>query len=81
MDSIMSKLTAEWDANGVGSTQEVLSDRGDLATIADRDGTVVAVGVVVRRLLVVLETLHERQEVVGGPALHLEVVYGVPSAL
>lgn len=47
----------------MGSTEEVLCDRSDLSTVADRNGTIITVGVVVGRLLVVLETLHERQKV------------------
>ena len=55
-------------------TEEVLRYRLDLSTIADSDGPVVAVGVVVRRLLVVLEALHEGKKVICFPALHLEIV-------
>ena len=46
----------------------------NLSTIADSDWAIVAVRVVIDWLLVVLEALHEREEVVGRPALHLEVV-------
>ncbi len=55
-------------------TKEVLSYRLDLSAIADGDGSVVAVGVVVHRLLVVLKTFHEGEKVLRGPALRLEIV-------
>ena len=68
-------LTAVWDANGVRGPQEVLSNRRDLSTIADSNRTVIAVSVVVHRLLVVLQTLHEGEEVVRSPTFRLEVVF------
>ena len=46
--------TAVWNADGMGSTKEVLSDRGDLSTITDSNRTIVSVAVVVARLLVIL---------------------------
>ena len=58
----------------MGSAEEVLRHGRNLATIADCDRPVVAVRVVVRRLLVVLKALHEREEIRGLPAFHLEVV-------
>ena len=39
------------------------------------NGTVIAVSVVVHRLLVVLQTLHEGEEVVRSPTFRLEVVF------
>ena len=54
--------------------KEVLGDGGNLSTIADSDGTIIAVRVVVGGLLVVLKALHERKKVGSLPALHLEVV-------
>ena len=56
------------------SPQEVLGDGHDLPTVRDSDRTVIAVSIVVAGLLIVLETLHEWQEVLGGPTLGLEVV-------
>jgi hypothetical protein len=56
------------------SPQEVLRNRHDLSTVGDRNGTIVTVRVVVARLLVVFETLHKRHEVLGGPALSLEII-------
>ena len=56
------------------SAEEVLGDRSDLSTVADCDGAVVAVSIVVDWLLVVLETLHKRYEVVRSPPFGLEVV-------
>ena len=46
--------TAVWNADGMGSTKEVLSDRGDLSTITDSNRTIVSVAVIVARLLVIL---------------------------
>lgn len=43
--------------------KEVLRNRHDLTTITDGNGTIVSVGVVVDGFLVILETLHDRQEV------------------
>lgn len=51
------------NANGVSGPQEVLSNGHDLAAIANSDGAVVTMGVVVAWFLVVLQTLHEWQEV------------------
>ena len=58
----MKRLTAERDADRVRSSQEILSEGGNLTTIADGDWSVVAVGIVVDGLLVVLEldTITER---------------------
>jgi hypothetical protein len=36
------ELTTVWDSDGMGGTQEVLSQRGYLTTIADRDRTIIA---------------------------------------
>ena len=47
--------TAVWNADGMGSTKEVLSDRGDLSTITDSNRTIVTMGIIVARLLVVLK--------------------------
>lgn len=44
-------------------TQEVLRDRRDLPTVANSNRAIVSVRVIVRGLLVVLETLHKRKEV------------------
>ena len=49
--------------DGMSGPQKVLSDRHNLAAVADSNWAVVAVGIVVAWLLVVLETLHEWQEV------------------
>ena len=46
--------TAVWNADGMGSTKEVLSDRGDLSTITDSNRTIVSVAVGVARLLIIL---------------------------
>lgn len=57
------RFTAVRDSDGVGSAQEVLSDRHNLTAVADSDRAIVAVGVVVARLLVVLKPLHEREQI------------------
>ena len=57
------KRTAVGNSDGMRGPQEVLSDRSDLAAVADSNGTVVSVGVVIAWLRVVLETLHEREKV------------------
>ena len=70
-----SKPTAEGHADGVRRTEEVLSHGLNLSAVADSNGTVIAVSVVVYRLLVVLQTFHEGKEVVRGPTFRLEVVF------
>lgn len=48
-------LTTKRNANGVRSTQEILSKRRDLTTVTDGNRAIVSVGIIVYRLLVVLE--------------------------
>lgn len=57
----MKVLTAVRNADGMSCPQKVLSNRHNLSTIADSNGAVVAVSVIVARFLVVLEPLHERE--------------------
>ena len=48
-------VVAERNTDSVGSAEEVLSDGGDLSTIADSNRAIITVGVIVTRLLVVLQ--------------------------
>ena len=51
----MEEHTAVGDTDGISRPQEIVRQRGDLSTIADGDGAVVSVRVIVDGLLVVLE--------------------------
>lgn len=44
-----------------------MGDFLNLPAVADRDGAVVAVGIIVDRLLIALETLHKRNEIYERP--------------
>lgn len=58
-------VVAVRDPDSMRCAQEVLRHLLDLPAIADRDGSIVAVGIVVNGLLVALETFHEGKEICG----------------
>lgn len=51
--------TTEGDANSVGRTYEIMCQCCDLSAITDSNWTIVSMGVVVARLLVVLELMNK----------------------
>ena len=55
VNHVQKQATAERNANSISRPQEILGKRGDGPAIADGNGSVVAMGIVVRRLLVVLQ--------------------------
>lgn len=60
-------VVTEGDPKSVCSTQEVMRYLLNLPAVADRDGAVVAVGIIVDWLLIALETLHKRKEIYQRP--------------
>jgi len=69
------KIIGNRDVLGLDGTKEVLHDRVGVVAEGDLDGAIETVDVtVVAGALVCLVLLHEREELLGGPALGLEIV-------
>lgn len=69
------KIVRDRDVLRLDRTEEVLHDRVGVVAEGDLDGTIETVNVtVVAGTLVCLVLPHERNELLGGPALGLEVV-------
>lgn len=69
------QIVDDGDALRLDGPEEIVLDWVCVVAERDLDGALVTVEVtVVRRALVCLVLLHERQELLGGPALGLEVI-------
>jgi hypothetical protein len=69
------QIIRDWDVLGLNRTQEVLHDRISIVTEADLDRSFETMNVtVLTSSLVRLMLLHQRDELLRSPALHLEVI-------
>lgn len=69
------EIVGDGDVLGFGRTEEILHDRVGVVAEADLDRTIEAVDVaIVAGTLVCLVLLHERNQLLGRPALCLEVI-------
>lgn len=69
------KIVRDWDVLRLNRTEEILHDWVGVVAEADLDRTFESMDfAVVARTLVCLVLLHERNKLLGGPALRLKVI-------